>query len=55
MAGSRVGTGRACPSRWWYGLAASVAMATVVVTGIVGYGRAVEEILRVEGFQKIGG
>lgn len=55
MPGARAETARACPSRWWYGLAASVAVATVVVTGIVGYGRAVDLIERVEGFQHFGG
>lgn len=55
MPESRVETGRACPSGWWYGLAALVATATLVVTGIVGYGRAVDLIDRVEDFHHFGG
>jgi hypothetical protein len=38
MPESKAETGRACPSGWWYGLTAAIAAATVVVTGIVGYG-----------------
>jgi hypothetical protein len=55
MPESTARTGRACPSGWWYGLAAAIATATVVVTGIVGYGRAVDLIDRVEGFHHFGG
>ena len=55
MAESTAGAGRAGPSGWWYGVAASVATAAVVVTGIVGYGRAIDLIDRVQGFQHFSG
>lgn len=38
------GTG---PSRWWYALAGGIALATVIATALVGYGRANDAIDRV--------
>lgn len=55
MVDVRRATAGGYPGRWWYGVAAVVAMATVMVTAVLGYGRATDLIDQVDDFARFDG
>lgn len=55
MAATSAHMRRAGPGRGWYGVIVTVIVVTVVVTAVVGYGRAIDLMDEVDGFQRFNG